>query len=523
MSAKQFLVISVVCGGLSSCGQSSGDERVSAVEEAAQRTETPVGLSLFFVNGEASPLQVRRGSPRFLQEIDLVDSQSSSTDLGIQPLMETGPLATLDWRDVAQVEEIWVPAQDGSFTRERYFRNARWMEQQSKFKLIALDGVGNEIGPPTFASAGRDDEVKASDDALVRRFVARQSALGCPAVGDCSGAVFVAEALVQLRDNLHPDQRFEIPEAADALRLTWTLLPERHYEVPLATLANEEALAYGFDVTLESEGAPANGQFYVPGEVVSFRVTFRDGEGNRLHAPGALPTYADFFLGLEQSGLRYLDLTIQTRLYYALKHRESNLFTVLSGPVDKLRTPTTVVDPALFFAPQVPFATTAVDGYTAVGQTIPPAGVIFGGFADPGLWSLPVSDLVSFTIPPDAEPGTYVAAIKARRDYAGEALNRGTTTEIQVGQTAPSSFTPQTTCGNCHSGERTNFETILHGLGDRRACFGCHSSLGIETDNAIDIRVHTIHDRSDRFPADIHDCAVCHVTPPDGPARGILP
>jgi hypothetical protein len=523
MSAKQFLVILVVCGGSVSCGQSSGGEGVSAVEEAVQCSETPVGLSLFFVNGAAPPLRVVGDSPRFLQEIDLVDSQSSNTDLGIQPLIDTGPLAALDWRDVSQVEELWIPAQDGSFTRERYYRSARWMEQQSKFRLSALDGLGNEIGRPTFANAGRDDELTGNDDALVRRFVARQSAIGCPTVGNCAGAVFVAEALVQLRDNLHPDVRFEIPETAEALRLTWTLLPDRHYDVPIASLGNEEAFAYGFDVTLEPEGTPANGEFYVPGEAVSFRVTFRDGEGNRLHAPGALPTYADFFLGLEQSGLRYLDLTIQTRLYYALKHRESNLFTVLSGPVDQLRTPVTVVDPALFFAPQVPFATTAVDGYTAVGQTIPPAGVIFGGFADPGLWSLPISDLVTFTIPPDAEPGTYVAAIKARRDYAGEALNRGTTAEIQVGQTAPSSFIPQTSCGSCHSGDRTNFETILHGLGDRRACFGCHSSLGIEPDNAIDIRVHTIHDRSDRFPADIHDCSVCHVTPPSGPARGILP
>ena len=335
MSAKQFLLISVVCGGLASCGQGSGGESVSASQEAARRSEeTPVGLSLFFVNGEASPLRVSGSSPRFLQEIDLVDFQSSTIDTGMQPLIDAGPLAKLDWRELTQVEELWIPAQDGSFTRERYYRNARWMEQPSKLRLIALDELGNEVGPPVFVTAGRDDELKDIDDAFVRRFVARQSAMGCPAVGDCSGAVFVAEALVQLRDNLHPDQGFEIPKSARALRLTWTLLPERPYQVPLGSAEDEGAFAYGFDVTLEPEGAPENGQFYVPGEAVSFRVTFRDGEGNRLHAPGTLPTYADYFLGLEQSGLRYLDLTIQTRLHYALKHRESNLFAVLSGPTD---------------------------------------------------------------------------------------------------------------------------------------------------------------------------------------------
>jgi hypothetical protein len=228
--------------------------------------------------------------------------------------------------------------------------------------------------------------------------------------------------------------------------------------------------------------------------------------------------------GQVASGLRYLDLQEQTRLYYALKHRESNVLAMLSGPTNKLKTPTTVVDPNLFFGPQVPFATRAVDGFSAVGQTVPPAGVVFGGFSDSSLWSLPVSDVVSLVIPADAEAGTYVAAIKARREYAGEALNRGATLDVQVGSAQRSTFTAKTTCTSCHkSAEHTGFERILHGIDDRRACFGCHASLGIEFDNALDIRVHTIHDRSDRFGADIMRCSNCHVSSPTGPARGVLP
>jgi hypothetical protein len=524
MSAKQCLLISLAWGAVTGCGETPVDEATAPVEQAVHRPEAPVGLSLSFVNGASPPLRVIGQTPRFLQELDVVESRPSGTDRGIQPLLEAGPLAALDWSGVSEVEELWIPAQDGSLTRERYYRNARWMERPSKFKVVALDGQGNEIGAPIFATAGRDDEWKKNDDGLVRRFVARQLAVGCASVGDCSSATFVAQALVQWRDNLHPEETLTIPDCARSLRLTWTALPGHHYDAPLEPAeTNEPALAYGFDVSLERVGAPANGAYYLPGESVSFRVVFRDGEGNRLHAPGELPTYAEFFSGQVESGLRYLDPAVQTRLYYSLKHRESNLFTVLSGPTDKLTTPTTVVDPGLFFAPQVPFASVGVDGYTAVGQTIPPAGVIFGGFADPGLWSLPVSDVVTFTIPGDAEPGTYLAAIKARRDYAGEALNRGAVTEIQVGQSAPSSFVPKTTCTSCHSTERTSLNTVLHGLGDQRACFGCHSSLGIELDNAIDIRVHTIHDRSDRFPADIHDCSTCHLSPPSEPARGILP
>jgi hypothetical protein len=163
-----------------------------------------------------------------------------------------------------------------------------------------------------------------------------------------------------------------------------------------------------------------------------------------------------------------------------------------------------------------------VDGFTAVGQTVPPAAIVFGGLGNPSLWSVPVSDVITFTIPADAEPGTYLAAIKARRDFGGEALNRGTTVEIQVGQASATAYTPKTQCTSCHQ-ERTGFDTILHGIGDRRACFGCHSSLGIEFDNALDMRVHTIHGRSDRFGADVRRCENCHTTPPAGPARGLLP
>jgi hypothetical protein len=361
---------------------------------------------------------------------------------------------------------------------------------------------------------------------LVRRFVARQLAFGCASVGDCTGATsFSAEALVQLRDAFDPEaQAHEIPAGARELHLSWDRLPAHTYSVEVEREAPADAdFDYGFHVALERVSAPANGAFFVPGETVSFRVDFEDGEGHRLSPPGSLPTYADFVAGNVESGLRYLDQSIQTRLYYSLKHRESNMLFVLSGPTNKLRTPQTVVDPSGFFAPQVPFATRAVDGFTAVAQTVPPVAVVFGGLTDPSVWSSPVSDVLTFTIPADAEAGTYVAAIKARRDFAGEALNRGATLDIQVGQILPTTFTPKTQCGSCHkASDRTDFATVLHGIDDKRACFGCHASLGIEFDNALDIRVHTIHDRSNRFEADIHDCALCHITPPTGPQRGVL-
>lgn len=133
------------------------------------------------------------------------------------------------------------------------------------------------------------------------------------------------------------------------------------------------------------------------------------------------------------------------------------MLAALSGPVDRLRNPATVVNPLEFFGPQVTFAQTSVDGYSAVGQTVPAAGIVFGGFQDPSLWGIPTSDIVTFTIPADAQPGTYLMAIKARREFNGEALNRGATVRIQVGSPAVTTHTSRTQCGSCHSASERSF------------------------------------------------------------------
>ena|SRR5256885_13306453 len=96
---------------------------------------------------------------------------------------------------------------------------------------------------------------------------------------------------------------------------------------------------YGFQPSLETVSAPANGSYYVPGETVQFRVTFRDGSGNRLHGEGALPSYGAFLRGEVPSGLRYYNgFALFPTTYYALKHREGLMAVSLLGPTDKLKT-----------------------------------------------------------------------------------------------------------------------------------------------------------------------------------------
>jgi hypothetical protein len=402
------------------------------------------------------------------------------------------------------------------------------MEHASRFIVLPTDGHGRPVGVPLIAHAGKDNRSRSSDDGFVRRFVARQVATDCPAVDNCTGATFTAQGLVQLRAALHAERRpRRIPRAATQLALKWTADTHTSRTVGLSHgTPSDFPYGYGFRIALHELSTPANGSFYVAGEQVSWRVTFRDGAGNRLHPPGSLPTFGQFVRGEIQSGLRYFDgFRLAPTTYYALKHRESNLSVTLSGPTNALRTPRSVIGLDQLLRPVVPVATVATDGFTSISQGVPPFPIILGGLANPAVWETPVSDTVRFTIPAiprQALPGTYVIAIKARREFGGEALNRATTTTIQVGTLAPTTFTAQTGwCESCHTGP-TGFRNILHGGTDRRACFSCHAALVIEPDAALDIRVHMIHDRSRRFPADIHDCATCHLVPPDGPARGLL-
>lgn len=521
-------------GGCGDSSVESVDNQADAVVEDAPQAEDltaatppPVGLSLFFLNGSIAPITLVGTAPRYLQEIDIVASTTTTTDQGITPIITSGELSSLNWTGVTQVEEQWTPADDGTLTRERFYRGAQWMEDGSTFTLTAKNAAGSVVGLPIVAEAGTDNAIASTDDGWVRRFAAQQVTTGCTAVGNCTGATsYTARGLVQLRDALRSSTRARaIPTTATKLSLVWSKQPTAPRNVNVTSIARcNSPYGYGFQISLAAVTPPGASGYYLPGSAVTFRVTFRDGEGNRLHPVGSLPTYGQFLAGGITSGLRYLDLQLPTsKLYYGLKHREAALMTTLSGPTHKLKVPQTVVDVYSFFDPQVTFASPVPDGYTSVLQMVPPAAIIFGGFGDPTLWNTPTSDQFTFTIPTSAESGTYVLALKARRDFGGEALNQAATLDIQIGQAATTSFVAKTACNTCHSSSSaSSFSRILHGMSDRRTCFSCHSELGNEADAVLDTRVHTIHDRSDRFTADINTCSNCHLVPPTGPARGLL-
>ncbi len=482
-----------------------------------------VGLSLFFQNSQMPKLTLAGDAKRFLQEIDIVaNGAPTSTDQGIQPLIQSGDFANLDWTGVQMVEEDFRPNPDGTFLRQRFYRNATWMKRDTAFAVLPVNASGFPVGLPLVAFAGNDNNRTAADDGFVRRFNARQIASPCRTKTDCTGATFTTQALAQWRVPLKPSERARaIPAEASGLRLFWSEQPFANRTVAVETRrASDFAFGYGFQPSLQTLNQPANGSFWMPGETINLRINVKDGAGRPLNTPGSLPTYGQFLRGEIPSGLQYYDgARLASTLYYAMKHREAMFGVGLIGPTNKIKPTSLTVGFETIFLPNVPTATITADGYSGLFQSVPALAILFG--AAP--LDAPVSDTISFTVPADSLPGTYILAMKARRLWAGEASNKAFTMDIQVGQAAatPANLTTGP-CSTCHTGN-SSLSNVLHGISDRRPCQVCHATLAFEPDSPVDIRVHTIHQRSKRFDSNIQNCMQCHLTPPTGPARGLLP
>ena len=475
-----------------------------------------VGLSLFFQNGAMSPVTFYGNPGRYLQELDVsTKTPPSAIDTGIEPLKQTADFANVNWTGVTMVEEEWKAGAAGKLTRVRYYRGALWMQRRSTFTITPVDGHGVPLGAAITADAGWDDRISENnDDAWVRRFTARQIATGCAATKDCTGASFVAQAVVSFRDAMNPQARARVlPANVASLELRWsesTFI----YRVGVNHAPAPAAYSYGLQPALELVNRAANGVYFLPGDAIQLRIVLKDGAGNRLHPAGSLPTYEQVTNGLDASGIRYYNPNLTPQLYYAFKHREANGLVTLAGPTDKLTTAKLAITDS--YAPQVVTATVATDGFSALVAGYPPLSVARNG----GPANTPVSDVVKFTLPADAKPGTYVAALKARREFGGEALNKGAMILMQVGTPAVTGPSPKVgQCQECHEG-RSRFANILHGLPNITPCAACHT--GATFIGALDQRVHTIHDRSNRFDENVNECRQCHLQTPSGPAVGIL-
>ncbi len=352
------------------------------------------------LSGAKKTVDLYEDFARYMQEMDITAQVETTTDQGIAPVTRSGDMATLDWRGVHQTDEDWRP--EGSvpetYTRSRFYRGAKWMNRGSVLTLLPFDDHDHLVGLPIIDVTGQDDDWKSTDGAFVRRFDARQVVRGCRAIGDCSNATsYLAQGLMQFRDSLHPDQRsVRIPASATRLKLFWSEDPTRLREVKVRHRRFADTpYRYGFQPQVEVVTRPANGHFFVPGEGFDFRITYRDGSGNRLNPPGSLPSYAEFLGDQIDSGVRYYDGFRQVlTVYYALKHREGNNIWAFAGPTSKLKVSGHVVPLSDFFNlafTQIPMATVPENGYTSVFNLVPnPAYEV-----DPVLSTQRPSDLIT--------------------------------------------------------------------------------------------------------------------------------
>src|SRR5262245_50808012 len=112
-------------------GPLSGPPPATAAPESA-----PVGLSLFVQNGQMAPLTLVGTAPRYVQEVDIVvTTPTTPTDQGLTPLIQQSALAGLHWHGVQHVEDDWRPEVDTTWTLQRFYRGAHWMEQPSHFAV----------------------------------------------------------------------------------------------------------------------------------------------------------------------------------------------------------------------------------------------------------------------------------------------------------------------------------------------------------------------------------------------------
>lgn len=499
---------------------SEADEAVSwgsFPPPGATTIDTPVGLALDIEDGVPKPLQIRKQQTFYINQIDLRAHVDAATDEGVAGLARSGDFADLDWRDTALVDQSFVstPNPDGTWTRRRFYRKSRWMDQPSLFVIQQLDAAGRPKSFPLVVDTGLEYLRTDVDSFFTRRLRGIQWTNNCPTQTDCTGASsFMEEALVELRYANGPNPNFQFDARTTQLKVWWSAKRSAGaYTIPVTQVANPQ-WDYGFGIQLAVDTPPAlPNNVYAPGQVITVHFTLTDGAGTPLHPPGQLPTFLDYLTGNDPAGIDYWDVNEKTMTYYRRKHKEKQMIIAIDGPVQDTGPIRDEVD----FVGGILGST---DG--AVVAARPAAQGFYGEAAAVPAWTTllgvtpadsPVTDTVTLTIPSDAKSGTYKIVMKARRSYLGEETPTSKTIDIQVGTATKTAKTMTTgNCTNCHN-DGSDLRRVSHGIAvDQRAtCTTCHGPLAFEPEGPVFVRTHFIHSRTDRLSAPLTECKTCHL------------
>ncbi len=496
-------------------------DMAAATDSRPSTAPAAVGLALEVENGAGVPLKVKAGQTFFINQLDLRAAVTATRDEGVEGLRRESDFAPLSWQGVklAEEESILLPNPDGTFTRRRFYREAQWMEQPGVFTVQPVDAQGRPTGQAIPLHTGSDDERKSNDAFFIRRLRAIQWAYDCRTATDCATAHdFSEEALVELRNARTGATPFTLSPETRALHLSWSLRPGASYSIPVEQVESP-AYGYGFSIDIKALSPPRPDGTYAPGSEVAFQLTLTDGAGKRLHPAGSLPTYNEILGQRNEAGIQYyraFGFIEPSATYYRRKHRERMMMTQIIGPAHRIQPIRGIVELDAFLGPEdvQTIGTLERDGVYAQFQTLPPANDLFGGAFDPEHkgWAAPVSDTWTYKLPANAEPGTYLVTVKARRTYLGEDIPASRTLEIQVG--SPQRTEAKLTTGRCETCHTQGGELskVLHGNDNLATCAACHAPLGFELEGPIAVRTHFIHSRG-RFGAPLEKCASCHLTP----------
>lgn len=537
-SSLAGLVLSIAAATAVACGADDGDvpkpstegvsepaEEVGTTAEALSwgsfpapgptTKDSPVGLAFEMAEGTGVPLTVRKNQRFYINQIDMRASLVATTDEGVTGLDRSGDFASLDWRGTQLADQTFLSEAnaDGTFTRQRFYRKSKWMDQPSLFVIEQVDAQGRATALPMIIDTGLEYLRTPVDSFFVRRMRAIQWTYDCPSTTSCAGATnFSEEALVELRYANGPNPNFQFKSNTTALKVTWSQKPNAPYNIPVTQVENPEwDYGFGIDVSPVTPAAP-NGT-YAPGQNVTFAFTLKDGSGKSLHPDGPLPSFLDYLSGNTPSGIQYWKLDEPYATYYRRKHRERQMFASISGPlqnVQPIRTVTDIVGSLEFSTGSIVVGQQARDGVFGAAATVPNIFILFDG----SRWAEPVDNKFSFHIPEDAQPGTYSVTLKARRKYLGEDIPRATVIKIQVGSPTPTKATLHTgKCETCHN-DGSGFDRVAHGLSDRSTCNPCHTPLANELEGPSYVRNHFIHSRTDRLNLNPKKCDTCHLDKP---------
>jgi hypothetical protein len=498
----------------------AGDE-VSTTRSAGNGAAVPLALDVDDATG--TPLILRAGQVFYLEQVDLRTTATSSIDEGVDGLQRAGELSALDWTGlhVRDTDFLILPNFDGTFTRRRFYLDAAWMNESQRLILQQVDASGAVVGHTmNYPIAAADETTQDDDSFYIRRLRAIQWTNDCVAPQDCDGAShFFEEALVELRASLAPARTFVLDARTTALRLTWSA--NGHvYTIPVTQDA-APPYAYGFQIGVApvSSVPPVRADgTYAPGSAITFKVTLRDGAGQRLHPDGQMPSYFDVQFGANPAGIQYYRAFFDaTSLFYRRKHRERMFMSEIVGPIQNAQPIRSEIPIPDLLSPDVdvqPVGDLERDGVFAQYRTFPTSNKLFGGAFDPAhtAWFEPVPDTWTFTLPDDAPAGTYKVTTKARRVFQGEDIAAHSIVSLQVGTTTPTFANLGTgNCQSCHTGT-TGLGRVLHTIADRSTCAGCHAPLPFETNAPVYVRLHFIHSRSPRYDAVLSDCTECHTS-----------